>query len=114
MRHLVVVEVAGGGEPLSADAALVRLLAAVDASVRVERGRRGEPLGADVAHVRDSRARLTKTLLNILDCVSDHGVLAQRRGQPHGDRAQDLCEELFQDYVPKDSWPPSSPDLGCN
>ena len=34
---------------------------------------------------------------------------------PHtGDRAQELCEELFQDYVPKDSWPPSSPDLGCN
>ena len=52
MRHLVVVEVAGGGEPLAADAALVRLLAAVDAPVRVERGRRGEPLGADVAHVR--------------------------------------------------------------
>ena len=52
MGHLVVVEVAGGGEPLSADAALVRLLSAVDAAVRVERGGRGEPLGADVAHVR--------------------------------------------------------------
>ena len=52
MCHLVVVEVAGCREPLSADAALVRLLAAVDPPVRVERGRRGEPLRADVAHVR--------------------------------------------------------------
>ena len=52
MGHLVVVEVAGGGEPLSADSALVGLLARVDAPVRVEAGRGGEPLGADVAHVR--------------------------------------------------------------
>ena len=30
MRHAVVVEIAGGSEPLPANAALVRLLAAVD------------------------------------------------------------------------------------
>ena len=52
MGHLVVVEVAGGGEALAADAALVRLLAAVDPAVRVERRRRREALRADVAHVR--------------------------------------------------------------
>ena len=36
MGHPVVVEVAGCGEPLSADAALVRLLTAVDPTVRVQ------------------------------------------------------------------------------
>jgi len=35
--HLVVVEVGAGGETLAAHAALVWLLTAVDASVRVER-----------------------------------------------------------------------------
>ena len=35
VRHPVVVEVAGGGEPLAADGALVRLLARVDPPVRV-------------------------------------------------------------------------------
>ena len=44
MRHPVVVEVAGGREPLAADAALVGLLPAVDPTVRVERGRRRESL----------------------------------------------------------------------
>ena len=67
MGHLVVVEVAGGGEPLSADAALVRLLSAVDAAVRVERGRRGEPLRAHVAHVWT------------LTSVDPHVPLQQRR-----------------------------------
>ena len=44
MRHPVVVEVAGGREPLAADAALVGLLPAVDPAVRVERGGRRESL----------------------------------------------------------------------
>ena len=52
VSHLVVVEVTGGGEPLAADTALMRLLPTVDPPVRVERGRRGESLVADVAHVR--------------------------------------------------------------
>ena len=67
MRHLVVVEVAGGREALAADSALVRLLAAVYPPVRVERRRRGEPLGADVAHVRP------------LPSVDAHVPLQQRR-----------------------------------
>ncbi len=50
--HPVVVEVAGGCEPLSAGAALVRLLPAVDPPVGVEGGRGGEALVADVADVR--------------------------------------------------------------
>lgn len=35
--HLVVVQIGAGGKALPADAAFVRLLAAVDAPVRVER-----------------------------------------------------------------------------
>ena len=51
MGHFVVVEVARGREPLATDTALVRLLAAVDATVGVEARRGGEALVADVAHV---------------------------------------------------------------
>ena len=36
VRHAVVVEVGAGGEALATDLALVRLLARVDATVRVE------------------------------------------------------------------------------
>ena len=43
MSHPVVVEVAGGGEPLPADATLVGLLAAVDPAVCVEGRGCGEP-----------------------------------------------------------------------
>ena len=52
MGHLVVVEVTGGGEALAADAALVGLLATVDAPVRVEAGAGAEALAAHVTHVR--------------------------------------------------------------
>ena len=52
MRHAVVVEVGGGCESLAAHGALVRLFAAVDAPVGVERTRRRKALAAHVAHVR--------------------------------------------------------------
>ena len=52
MGHLVVVEVAGSGEPLAADAALVRLFAAVDAAMGVQARGGGEALAANVADVR--------------------------------------------------------------
>ena len=55
MCHLVVVEVAGGGEPLSADAALVRLLTAVDPTVRVQRRRRRKTL----KEIRHDQYRVT-------------------------------------------------------
>lgn len=46
VRHPVVVEVAGGSEPLEADGALVRFFPAVDPAVGVERGRRAESFAA--------------------------------------------------------------------
>ena len=52
VRHAVIVEVGAGGEALATDLALVRLLARVDATVRVERARRRERLAADVTRVR--------------------------------------------------------------
>jgi len=50
--HTVVVKVGRGSEAFAADGALVRLLAAVDAPVRVQRARRRETFAANVAHVR--------------------------------------------------------------
>ena len=51
MCHSVVVEIARGGEPLSADPALVRLLSGVDPTVGIQAGAGGEALAAYVAHV---------------------------------------------------------------
>jgi len=48
----VVVKVTGGGEPLSADAALMRLFSTVDPPMRVQAGGGGEALVAHVTHVR--------------------------------------------------------------
>lgn len=52
MGHSVVIEVGRGRESLPADGTFVRLLTAVNASVRVERAGRGETFAAHVADVR--------------------------------------------------------------
>lgn len=52
MGHFVIVEVAGGCEPLAADPTLVRLLPAVNAPVSVEAGRGAESFGTDLALMR--------------------------------------------------------------
>ncbi len=52
MGHFVIIEVARGCEAFSANAALVGLLSAVDASVSVEAARGRESLLADIANVR--------------------------------------------------------------
>ena len=48
----MVVEIGGCGEPLAADATLVRLFSRMDAPVCVQGGRGGESFATDVTHVR--------------------------------------------------------------
>ena len=52
VSHSVVIQVGRSRETLAADGALVRLLAAVDAPVSVQRAGRRETLAAHVANVR--------------------------------------------------------------
>ncbi len=52
MGHPVVVEVGAGGEAFAADLTLMRLLAGVDAPVRVQRRAGREGLSTHVARVR--------------------------------------------------------------
>lgn len=50
--HLVVVEIAAGGEAFAADTTLMRLLPAVDPPVRVQTRARAEALGANITDMR--------------------------------------------------------------
>lgn len=52
MRHPVVVEVGGGGEPFPADLALVGLFAGVDTPMCVERAACAEAFVTHHTHVR--------------------------------------------------------------
>ena len=64
----MVVEIGRGGEAFAADGALVRFLAAVNATVRVERTRRRKSFAAHVTHVR------------LLSCLrsNSHQILIKR------------------------------------
>lgn len=48
----MVVEIGRSSETFATNGTLVRFLAAMDPTVRVQRARRGEPFATDVAHVR--------------------------------------------------------------
>ena len=52
MSHLVVIEVAGGGEPFTTDPALVGLFTAVDSSVSIEAARGRKAFVTYVTYVR--------------------------------------------------------------